>query len=404
MKSLDIIKAEKEAIVLQMNNAIQANDAEAFSEAFNQLTDNIEKRVLAQAEASQSANDVNILASRGTRQLTREERNYYSKAIAAMQSTNPKQALTEIDVVLPKTVIDEVFDDLRTNHPLLAKIKFQNTYGIIEFITNSNGQQEATWGKLCDKIIKELSGSFKKVDTQLYKLSAWMPVCKAMLDLGPQWLDRYVREVLYEALANGLENGIIAGDGNEKPIGMICDITKGKTNDGVTTYPEKEAVSVTSLDQVEYGKLLGAMAVNDKGKSRLIKNVILLVNPVDYLTKIMPATTVLNAAGTYVSNVLPFPTEIIQSNYVPQGKAVLGLADFYFMGAGMGKEGKIEYSDEYKFLEDERTYLIKLYANGFPKDNKAFTYLDISGLNAGALRVQITNAAPQTETPEIPQG
>ncbi|MPQ45377.1 phage major capsid protein, partial [Clostridium tarantellae] len=41
---------------------------------------------------------------------------------------------------------------------------------------------------------------------------------------------------------------------------------------------------------------------------------------------------------------------------------------------------KIEYSDEYKFLEDERTYLVKQYATGKPKDNDSFLIFDITKL------------------------
>ena len=50
------------------------------------------------------------------------------------------------------------------------------------------------------------------------------------------------------------------------------------------------------------------------------------------------------------------------------------------MGLGSSKNGKIELSDDYKFLEDLRTYKIKLYGNGFPKDDNAFLYLDIENL------------------------
>ena len=53
----------------------------------------------------------------------------------------------------------------------------------------------------------------------------------------------------------------------------------------------------------------------------------------------------------------------------------------------MAKNGKIEYSDEYHFLEDERVYLIKLYANGFAKDNNAFQVLDITDLQPVRFKV-----------------
>jgi hypothetical protein len=50
----------------------------------------------------------------------------------------------------------------------------------------------------------------------------------------------------------------------------------------------------------------------------------------------------------------------------------------YFLGVG-GKRG-IQFSDDYKFLEDKRYYKIVAYANGRAKDNNSFLRLDISGL------------------------
>jgi hypothetical protein len=85
------------------------------------------------------------------------------------------------------------------------------------------------------------------------------------------------------------------------------------------------------------------------------------------------------------------PTKIVQSAYVEQGKAILGLAKRYIMAMGTGKGGRIEYSDEYRFLEDERTYLIKLYGTGRPMDNTSFLVLDIQNLVPAVPDVHITN-------------
>jgi hypothetical protein len=192
-------------------------------------------------------------------------------------------------------------------------------------------------------------------------------------------MDRYVRAVLGEALAFGLEEGIINGTGKDMPIGMNRQVGTGVVvTDGV--YPLKATVPVTSLDPVTYGTLLATLAKDANNKDRVVSKVVLIVNPTDYLTKIMPATTVRSTDGTYTTNVFPFPTTVIQSAQVPAGKAIIGLAEKYFMGIGTAKSGKIEYSDEYKFLEDERVYLVKLYVHGEPLDNNAFIYTDISGL------------------------
>ena len=387
MKNKDVIAMEKAKILQKMNAAIAGNDTDAFAAAFEELSGNIQDNILAEVDQIRQQNDTAVLAGRGVRQLTSEEKRYYEKVIDAMKSSSPKQSLADMDVVMPKTTIDAVFEDLTTEHPLLNAIQFQNTSGLIEMIVNTNGVELATWSTLCAEITKELTSGFKKVNMSLDKLSAFLPVCKAMLDLGPAWLDRYVRDILQEALYNGLEAGIIAGTGKNQPIGMMKQVGDGVTvTDGV--YPDKTAVSVKSFDPVSYGALLAQMAKTPKGNPRKVEGVILVVNPVDYFTKIMPGTTIMTPQGTYVNNVLPYPTTVIQSTQVPEGKAVIGLARRYFMGIGTAKSGKIEYSDEYHFLEDERIYLVKLYGHGEPLDNNAFMLLDISGLEPAILQVK----------------
>lgn len=387
MRNKDVLAMEKAKILEKMNKAIMDNDQDAFAAAFEELSVNIQENIMAEVDMARQQGDAAILASRGTRQLTSEEKTYYEKVIDAMRSSNPRQALADLDVVMPKTTIDAVFEDLTTDHPLLDAVNFMNTSGLIEMIVNTNGTELATWDALCAEIITELTSGFKKVNMGLNKLSAFLPVCKAMLDLGPAWLDRYVRDILQEALYNGLEKGILNGTGKNQPIGMMKQVGEGVTvTDGV--YPDKEAIAVTSLDAETYGELLAKLAKTSKGNKRNVEGVILVVNPTDYFTKIMPGTTVMTPQGTYVNNVLPYPTTVIQSTQVPDGKAVLGLGKRYFMGIGTAKSGKIEYSDEYHFLEDERIYLVKLYGHGEPLDNNAFLVLDISALKPAMLKVK----------------
>lgn len=101
----------------------------------------------------------------------------------------------------------------------------------------------------------------------------------------------------------------------------------------------------------------------------------------------MPATTLLAPDGTYRNDVMPYPMTIIQSPALDPGEAVIGLSNLYFAAAGAAKQGRIEYSDHARFLEDERVYIIKTYANGMPMDNNAFLRLDISGLRPATYHV-----------------
>lgn len=399
MQNNDIRSREELRTLIQ--KAVRDNDAEAFQAAFDEMLQRVGLDV--QQEYENRMNDLQqeldsrILTARGVRQLTSEERSYYQKLGEAMKATDPRQAVTGMDAVLPKTVIDSVFDDLRTNHPLLSRINFMATGGAVEIIVNTNGYEEAAWGDLCDDIVKELTSGFKKINTGLYKLSAFMPVCKAMLDLGPEWLDNYVRQVLFEAFANGMEAGIVTGDGNKKPIGMDRQVGDNVTVTG-NAYPKKAAVKVSDLTPATVGNLISIMAADPNGKTRRVQGVILLVNPQDYYQKVMPATTVQAPDGTYRNDVLPYPMDVIQSVSLPRGEAIIGIASQYLAMAGTSPNGKIEYSDHYHFLEDERVYLVKGYANGMPKDNNAFLRLDISGLQPATWKVtQVTAPTPSDD-------
>lgn len=392
MKNQDLKKAEREGILQRMTAAVQASDSGAFTQAWADLAGSIEQEVLEDARALHAQADTAILAARGVRQLTSEETQYYEHLIEAMRAPDPKQALSGLPDAMPKTTIDAVFEDLEAAHPLLDAITFLNTSGLVELLVNVSGNQVASWAPLTSEITKELEGGFKKVQLSLKKLSAFLPVSKDMLDLGPAWLDRYVRAVLAEALALGLEEGIINGTGKDMPIGMNRQVGDGVTVTG-GVYPEKTPVKVTALDPVSYGGLLAQLTHAPNGKTRAVDRVLMVVSPADYLKKIMPATTIRAADGTYVSNVFPFPTTVVQSVQMKENQMLIGLPKRYFMGIGTGKSGKLEYSDDYRFLEDERVYLVKLYGHGEPLDNNAFLLCDISGLEPAVQTVKVDSRA-----------
>ena len=399
MQNNDIRSREELRTLIQ--KAVADNDPAGFQAAFDEMLQRVGLDVKQEYEQQladlRQEMDSRILTARGVHQLTGEEHAYYQKLNEAMKAIDPRQAVTGMDAVLPKTVIDSVFEDLQTNHPLLSRINFRATGGAVEIMVNTNGYEEAAWGDLCDDIVKELTSGFKKIPAQLLKLSAFLPVCKAMLDLGPEWLDRYVREVLYEAFANGMEAGIVTGDGDKKPIGMTRQVGDNVVRSG-NAYPEKAPVKVRDLSPATVGNLISLLAADPNGKARRVENILLLVNPQDYYQTVMPATTLMAPDGTYRNDVMPYPMTIIQTPALSRGKAVMGLSNRYLAMAGTAPNGRIEYSDHYHFRQDERVYLIKGYANGMPLDNNAFLLLDISGLKPATWKVtQVTETAPSDD-------
>ena len=145
MKNKDLLEKEKKEILQRINKAVKDGDEAGFAQAFTEFSENIQAAVMSEAREFMQAADANILTARAVRQLTSAENDYYQKVITAMKSSNPQQALTELDVVMPKTTIDAVFEDVAEKHPLLDAINFQNTSGLIEYLVNTQGSELATW-------------------------------------------------------------------------------------------------------------------------------------------------------------------------------------------------------------------------------------------------------------------
>lgn len=389
MKNLDILQQQKAEIIQRINQAVKDGNEESFAQAFTEFTDILQEAVMAEAKGLVQAADNHVLAGRGVRALTSQETKYYEKVIEAMRSSNPQQALTMIDEALPTTVIDAVLEDITEAHPLLSEINFQNTGILTEIIVSTmDGRFTAVWGKLCDEIVTELSAGLQVIDLEQNKLSAFIPICKAMLEIGPAWIDRYVRGILAEAIANGLEAAIIDGTGVEEPVGMTKD--PNGVFHPVDGYADLVPVVLNEITPETYGALIAALAVGPNGLYRTVTEVLFICNPVDYYTKVMPAVMYQQSDGTWMSR-FPFPTKVIQSVHVGANEAILGIGKRYFFGLGTGKGGKIEYSDHYHFLEDERVYLAKLYGDGKPLDSTSFKVLNITNLKPVPNKVLVLN-------------
>lgn len=371
IKNLDNEQQQVQEQKENLLNAMRSGDEDAFAAAMVEFANGIQNTILQEAKqtASQQFNDQQVLAKRGMQILTSEEAKYYNAVIA-------NEGFAGVEELVPATVVERVFDELTRSHELLNEITFVNTTGITQWITKRGDVNPAYWGKLTDAIKELLDDGFETVQTNLYKLSAFIPVAKSMLDLGPTWLDQYVRTVLAESMAIALEDAVINGTGKEMPIGMMKDLA-GAVVDGV--YPDKEAMAITDLSPATLGEKVMYPLTHD-GK-RTVPSVLLVVNPADYWAKIFPATTILTQNGTYVYGVLPIPAKIIQSVSVPTGKMVAGLAKDYFLGVGSSRS--IEVAKELRILEDQDVYVTKQYANGKPVDNNAFMVFDISGIGKG---------------------
>ena len=379
MMNLDLIKNSAEIktqVIAALNDENETNDnVVALMEKL------VEAKVTEyRAEMQINEHDTNIKLGRGIRQLTSEEKKYYNQFIDMAEK--PKGSIDYTTMPMPTTIIESVFEDLRSNSPLLSHIDMVNTTGLTEFVVRDGDSTPAWWGELCDEIKKQLESAFKIIQVNQLKLSAFLPVCKSMLVLGPEWLDRFVREMLAESIDLGAEQGVITGTGNVEPIGMDRDLL-GAVVQGV--YPQKTKVALNEFSPEALGNIMVTLSNNGK---RAANDLIFIVNPTDYYTKVMPA--LLRFVNGEYRVVSPYPVTVITSQFVAANSAIIGLGKKYFLG--MGSNRVIEYSDHYKFLEDERVYITKMLANGLPKDNNAFVFLDITNLKSFIPKVQVVDS------------
>ncbi len=346
------------------------------------------------------ANDASALAARGYRTLTSEERNFYNALSKFIENPKADASVADSLGALPTTIITDIYKNLTQNHPLLDAINFQNAGYSTKFVFHAHTAQNAAWGQVTSQISKAITSSFKVVDLTIAKLSCYIVFPLDLIRMGVSFIDAYVRTVITEAMACALETAIVTGTGKNMPIGMDRKLdSQAVVVDGV--YAKKSAVAVTDFTPVNYGALIADNLLTTDGgiyKSNLA-SLAIICNPVDYVKKIMPATTVLNAAGQYVGGLFPIPTRVIPAAGLNTNDALIGLLDEYALGISGPKTGAITYSDDYQFLEDCRTLKTITFANGRAFDNSSFALLDISALDPAYLNVRVSGVIEEAPAP-----
>ncbi|EMK1085702.1 phage major capsid protein [Listeria monocytogenes] len=362
-------------------NAVKNEETQEIqNKAYVEMVDAMAADIMDQAkkEARQEA-DQYISASRTDKNITNEEIKFFNdinKEVGYKEETS-----------LPQTVVDEIFEDLTTEHPFLASIRMRTT-GLRTKFLKSETSGLAVWGKIFGEIKGQLDATFSEEESIQNKLTAFVVVPKDLENFGPVWVKRFVVTQIEEAFAVALESAFIIGDGKDKPVGLTRKVGKG-TNvvDGV--YPEKVASGTLTFasSKVTVNELTDVYkyhSVKENGKPlNVAGEVTLLVNPTD-AWDVKKQYTSLNANGVYVT-ALPYNLNIIESLFVPEKKAISYVAKRY--DALIGGALNISTFDQTLAFEDLNLYAAKQFAYGKAKDEKAAA-------------VWTLNIKPTDQTPE----
>lgn len=371
---------KKLAFAKVTKDGTEEEQSAALNEMLGALANDVQNDILAKVNTNMADNAV--MQSRGANILTSEEKKFFN---AVVEDGGFKDTET-----LPKTTKERIFDDLTEAHPLLAKLGLQNLGAVTEFIY-SDPEGAAVWGPLFGDIQGQLNATFRKESISQLKLTAFIPLSNDMLKLGPEWVERYVRTIITEAMAVGLEKGFVAGTGKDMPIGLLKDL-EGSVVGGV--YPDKASAGTLTFKpgRTTINELKGvveklSIRLVGADKTEKVRNVsgkvVMVVNPFDNFG-IQANATIQNTAGAYVTS-LPFNPSMVESSFVPKGKVVFFVQGEYI--AAMGGTEPIKKFDQTLAMEDATLFIAKQFATGKPVDNQAAQVydldLDIAGDSPG---------------------
>jgi len=348
--------------VLSNAEATEKEQTQAFQNYFDALQQDVVNTV--REQVNNEMLDRSILQQRGQNVLTSTETKFFN---AVVQDGGFKD-----DSILPETTQERVFEDLTTEHPLLAAIGLQDLGAVTKFIY-SDATKAYVWGELFSEIRGQVNAAFRQESIGQLKLTAFAAIPNDMLELGPVWVERYVRTLLVECYSVGLEFGFVNGGGAvaSQPVGLMKNVDPStgaittKTSSGTLTF------APSPYGEVIAGELYGVvkeLSVDTKGKARKVLNkIVMVVNPIDAIG-VQARNTIQTSTGQWVM-ALPYNLQVVESEEVPVGKALFFVKDQYLAAIAGGY--KLKKFDQTLAIEDATLYTIKQFANGKPKDNKA---------------------------------
>jgi HK97 family phage major capsid protein len=355
----------------KLTNAMASGDEKQQTEAFQNYFDALQTEVVnsVRSQVNDEMLDRSVLQQRGQNVLTSEEMKFFNAAVVDGGFTD--------DSILPVSTQERVFEDLVKEHALLGAIGLQDLGAVTRFIY-SDPTKAYVWGQLFGGIAGQVNAAFTEEEFGQLKLTAFAVIPNDMLELGPVWVERYVRTLLVESYSTGLEYGFVNGGGNNQPIGLIKDVDAGtgavttKTSSGTLTFAPSDKGEIVAGELYD---VVSALSTDADGKNRKVLNkVVMVVNPVDAIG-VQARNTIQTANGQWVM-ALPYNIQVVESEEIPVGQALFFVKGEYIAALAGGY--KLKKFDQTLAIEDATLYTIKQFANGKPKDNKAALLYDLA--------------------------
>ena len=316
-----------------------------------------------QDENEKAAHDSEYKKALGLRSLSAGEKQFYEGL------RNAKQAVTAAQIdIIPTELVNRTMADLKKTSNVLTLVNFAPA-DVKHWIAGSHSGT-AVWGALTDAVVGELNATITGLNIEVNKLTAYLPIPKAVRELSYEFADVYFRAILAEAMQDGLEAGYLNGDGKTGPIGIMRMIDTTEV-DG--TRKAKTAVTVTAFSPKGLSAVRKTLT---NGGKRVVPEIALICNPMDEAEYVDPALYGEAPEGGYKNVSFVNLTKYVTTN-CPAGKAVLTLPGVYTMGLN---GVRIDEYKETKAMEDVDLLIGKGYGNGRADDDNAAVVIDVTKL------------------------
>ena len=377
MKIEGLSQKVKDKVKQLLDNAPADQKADAIMQSIEMIEEAAHADLIQQvvAEAERASHDAEFKKQLGLRNLSQEEKKFYEGFKDIKQSITANQ----IDII-PTEIIDRTLDDVKKASPILKLVNMAPA-NVKKWIVASHSGT-AVWGMLTDAIKGELSAEVTALNIEIYMLSAYLVIPKAIRELSLEFVDRYFMAILSEAMQDGLVKGYLDGDGKTGPIGIFRQI--GTTNGDGTQKAKTVSTKITKFSPKGLAEVRKTLTNDGK---RVVSKLYLICNPADEAEYVDPCMYGEALTGGYVNKSFIEIEKIVDAN-CPKGKAAFTIEGYYTMGTtGV----RVNEYDQTKAMENADLIIATCFANGRAVDDNVAVVFDVTKLEEYVLPItQIT--------------
>lgn len=299
-------------------------------------------------------------------------------------AASESRSVSGADLLIPTEVLDIIRENILDYSKLLRHVKLRPLKGKARQ-TIVGEVPEAVWTEMC-AAINELDFGFNSIEVDGYKISGYIPICRATLDDADVDLATEIIEGLLTAIGIGVDKAILYGRGTKMPLGIVTRLAQ---TDQPSDYPntarpwkdlQDHLVTIdSSKTGIEFFKAFMAAAGLAKGNYARGQKV-WAMNETTY-TQIKIQALNFSADGHIVSfvdgemPVIGGTVEVLSDKVIPDGNVAGGYGELYLMTEREGST--VQRSDERFFIEDQVVFKGTARYDGQPIIPEAFVAIGI---------------------------